>query len=120
MTSSSGFLTGNWRSMSWSIRVKMAVLAPMPRAKDRIATEANRGLRRIARRAKRTSGVRLLIQNYTNETGFRKAEKRRGRTPSDLNRHRGEQGTAANRAQGEADVRREAAHTELYERDRLS
>jgi hypothetical protein len=32
-TSCSGFFTGSWRSMSWSIKVKIAVLAPVPRAK---------------------------------------------------------------------------------------
>ena len=39
----------------------MAVFAPMPRARERMATEANKGLRRIARREYRTSRARMLM-----------------------------------------------------------
>src|SRR5262249_15364508 len=56
---------GNCRSMSWSMRVKMAVLAPIPRARDRIATQANNGLRAMARREYRTSRARLFMEAYT-------------------------------------------------------
>src|SRR4029077_18790583 len=61
MTSGSGAATGNLRSRIWSISVKMAVLAPMPRASDRIATAANSGLRRSPRIARRKSDNELVI-----------------------------------------------------------
>src|SRR5947208_881213 len=61
MTSRPGSFTGKSRSINWSIKVKIAVLAPMPSARERIATAANRGLRRIARRANRKSRTRLVI-----------------------------------------------------------
>ena len=47
----SGWETGRVLSITESIRLKMAVLAPMPRASDRIATAAKPGLERRARRA---------------------------------------------------------------------
>ncbi len=52
---------GSCRSMSWSIRVKIAVFAPMPSARERIATVAKRGLRRMARRENRRSGHKLVM-----------------------------------------------------------
>src|SRR6187200_848167 len=57
ITSSSGFCTGSLRSTIWSISVKIAVFAPIPRASDRIATVANSGLRDRLRIARRTSDV---------------------------------------------------------------
>ena len=39
------------RSISASIRLKIAVFAPMPSANDRMATAVNTGLRRIPRTA---------------------------------------------------------------------
>jgi hypothetical protein len=47
-TSCSGWLTGSVFRMTALIRLKMAVLAPMPRASDRIAVVANPGLERKA------------------------------------------------------------------------
>ena len=41
--------------------VKMAVFAPIPSDNDRMAMEANRGLRRMVRTAKRKSGRRLVM-----------------------------------------------------------
>ena len=55
ITSSSGALTGNFLNRIWSISVKMAEFAPMPRASDRMATVVNRGLRRRPRTARRRS-----------------------------------------------------------------
>jgi hypothetical protein len=43
-TNSSGFSTGRFLSIKTSIKLKIAVLAPMPRAKVSIATEVNAGL----------------------------------------------------------------------------
>jgi hypothetical protein len=43
------------------MRVKMAVFAPIPSARERIATEVNRGVRRIARRENRRSGRSLVM-----------------------------------------------------------
>src|SRR5277367_5433078 len=53
--------------MSWSIRVNMAVLAPIPNASESIAIEANRGLRPIARSENRTYDNRLVILTNTDE-----------------------------------------------------
>src|SRR6476660_3126687 len=61
MTSRSGSATGSFRSSIWSMSVKMAVLAPMPRARDRIATSANSGLRRSPRTARRRSARMEVI-----------------------------------------------------------
>src|SRR3954447_1281647 len=55
ITSSSGAFTGSLRKIIWSMSVKMAVLAPMPRASDRMATIENNGLRKSPRTANRTS-----------------------------------------------------------------
>ena len=55
-----GILYRQGRNMSWSISVKMAVFAPIPKAKERMATVAKSGLLRIARRAYRRSGKRLM------------------------------------------------------------
>src|SRR5262245_43350161 len=55
MTSSSGARTGSLRSSTWSMSVKIAVLAPIPSASERIATAANSGLRRRPRTARRRS-----------------------------------------------------------------
>jgi hypothetical protein len=48
-SSCSGWLTGSALRVSESIRLKMAVLAPIPSASERIATAANPGLERRAR-----------------------------------------------------------------------
>src|SRR5476649_2738098 len=61
---------GSFRSMSWSMRLKMAVLAPMPSASERIATEAKSGLRRIARSENRMSGHKLVMLGNTPGRGF--------------------------------------------------
>src|SRR5215203_1191092 len=61
MTSSSGFFTGSLRSRIWSINVKMAVFAPIPSDSDRMATVANRGLRRSPRKAYRRSAKISVI-----------------------------------------------------------
>src|SRR5215204_6362297 len=61
MTSCSGAVTGSLRRTIWSISVKIAVFAPMPRASDRIATVAKRGLRRRLRIASRTSDVEVVM-----------------------------------------------------------
>src|SRR5580692_5162761 len=50
-TSSWGFLTGRRRRRIWSRRVKMAVLAPMPRARVRMAMAVKPGVRASVRRA---------------------------------------------------------------------
>ena len=42
-TSCSGSRTGSWRSISVLIRLKIAVLAPMPSARERMATAVNAG-----------------------------------------------------------------------------
>ncbi len=60
ITSSSGALTGSLRSRTWSIRVKIAVLAPIPRASDRMATMAKSGLRRSPRSARRRSDAAFI------------------------------------------------------------
>src|SRR5438046_7481795 len=44
-TSSPGSATGKSRSITVSIKPKMAVLAPMPRASERTATAVTRGVR---------------------------------------------------------------------------
>src|SRR5215472_258506 len=49
-TSSLGFFTGRRRRRIWSRRVKMAVLAPMPRARVRIAMAVKPGVRPRVRR----------------------------------------------------------------------
>src|ERR1035438_9987071 len=46
--------------MSWSMRVKIAVLAPMPRASDSTTTALNTGAFDRLRRAKRTSDERFM------------------------------------------------------------
>src|ERR1035437_4085624 len=61
MASCSGCATGRRRSINWSIRVKMAVLAPMPRESDATATKVNSGLRRRLRRANRRSKRNLAM-----------------------------------------------------------
>src|ERR1035438_2806967 len=61
ITSCSGCATGRRRSINWSISVKMAVLAPMPRAREATATEANNGLRVRLRRANRRSNRNLAM-----------------------------------------------------------
>src|ERR1017187_863331 len=61
MTSWPGCATGRRRSINWSIRVKMAVLAPMPRESDATATKVNSGLRRRLRRANRRSKRNLAM-----------------------------------------------------------
>jgi hypothetical protein len=45
VTSCSGLRTGRLRSITWLMRVKMAVLPPMPRASDRSAMAVNAGLK---------------------------------------------------------------------------
>src|SRR5947208_2646111 len=64
ITSCSGATTGNFRSRIWSMSVKIAVVAPMPRASDRIATVANSGLRRSPRIARRRSDKELVIRCF--------------------------------------------------------
>ena len=54
-TSSCGFRTGSHRSINASIRLKIAVLAPMPRASAARATAVKPMFRRIVRRAYRRS-----------------------------------------------------------------
>ena len=54
-------LTGSLRSRIWSISVKIAVLAPMPSASDRMATVANSGLRRSPRSARRRSPMNVVM-----------------------------------------------------------
>src|SRR5271155_4954077 len=49
--SSRGFLAGRWGGRIWSRRVKMAVFAPMPRARVRMATAVKPGVRARVRRA---------------------------------------------------------------------
>src|ERR1017187_415577 len=61
MTSCSGPATGKRRSINWSIRVKMAVLAPMPRESEATATRVKSGLRRRLRRANRRSKRNLAM-----------------------------------------------------------
>src|SRR5450756_854971 len=61
MTSCSGWATGKRRSINWSIRVKMAVLAPMPRESEATATKVKSGLRRRLRRANRRSNRNLAM-----------------------------------------------------------
>ena len=61
ITNCSGSFTGSFRSRIWSISVKIAVLAPIPRASDKMATAANSGLRRRPRRARRRSGHKEVI-----------------------------------------------------------
>ncbi len=61
MTSCSGCATGSRRSINWSIRVKIAVLAPMPRAREATATRVKSGLRRRLRRANRRSNRNLAM-----------------------------------------------------------
>src|ERR1017187_2418174 len=61
MTSCSGCATGSRRSINWSIRVKMAVLAPIPRAREATATKVKSGLRRRLRRANRRSNRNLAM-----------------------------------------------------------
>jgi hypothetical protein len=48
-TSSAGSFTGKDRSMTASSRLKMAVLAPMPKASESRATTVIAGLRNMAR-----------------------------------------------------------------------
>src|SRR5687767_12284202 len=61
MTSSSGLATGSFRRRIWSISVKIAVFAPMPSARERIATMANSGLRSRPRTARRRSLIGAVI-----------------------------------------------------------
>ena len=53
-----GCFTGSFRSRSASITLKMAVLAPIPRASERMATPVKAGLRRNIRNANRKSWIR--------------------------------------------------------------
>src|SRR6185436_18969626 len=62
MTSSSGRVTGSLRRINWSMRVKIAVLAPIPSASDRIATIEKTGLRSRPRTARRKSDEVALIE----------------------------------------------------------
>src|SRR5215217_720325 len=62
MTSSSGFLTGSFRRTIWSMRVKMAVFAPIPSANERIATVEKTGLRRSPRNANRRSEMKDVMR----------------------------------------------------------
>ena len=55
----SGSFTGSIRSMSWSISVKIAVFAPIPRARESVAMPAKSGFRRSVRNANFTSEVRF-------------------------------------------------------------
>lgn len=57
-----GSRTGSMRSITASIRLKIAVFAPMPSASDRTATAAKAGLRRSVRTAYRRSWNRSPIQ----------------------------------------------------------
>src|ERR1035437_5303839 len=72
MTSCSGCATGRRRSINWSIRVKMAVLAPMPRASEATATKANNGLRVRLRRANRRSNRNLAMPYQVDTPNGRK------------------------------------------------
>src|SRR5687768_12891092 len=58
---------GSRRSMSWSIKVKMAVFAPIPRASEKTAPKVNSGALRSVRTAKRKScrraGMTLILPN---------------------------------------------------------
>ena len=65
MTSCSGCWTGSIRSSTWSINVKMAVLAPMPSASDRIATHAKTGLLRSVRTASRMSWISVPMLSFS-------------------------------------------------------
>ena len=61
ITSRSGSSTGRSRRRTWSIRVKIAVLAPMPRARVSTTTRVKAGFFTNARRASRRSCSRSSI-----------------------------------------------------------
>ena len=61
ITSRPGALYGNGRRMEASTTLKIAVLAPMPSAKVRIATAVNAGLLRSMRKAWRRSWGKRAI-----------------------------------------------------------
>src|SRR5262249_61653038 len=73
MTSSFGFCTERLRSRIWWTREKIAVLAPMPRAKVRTAMELKPGFFASIRAPKRMSCHRLVTRrppyrlNYSDE-----------------------------------------------------
>src|SRR5688572_9329796 len=71
MTSSCGARTGSFLSSNWSMRVKIAVFAPIPSASERMATDAKSGLRRRLRKASRRSEVEVLMLNFD---GVRRAK----------------------------------------------
>ena len=64
ITNWSGSFMGSMRSINWSIKVNIAVLAPIPRVSDRIATMANSGPRWMVRRANLRSDRRPCIVKY--------------------------------------------------------
>src|SRR6202171_1883496 len=70
LTSSEGRGKGKERSRTVSTTLKMAVLAPMPKARVKIATEVKPGFFRNMRRPKRTSCQKLYI------TKSRRSERR--------------------------------------------
>src|SRR5215831_6918169 len=76
ITSCSGSCTDSSRSRSWSTNVKMAVLAPIPRASEATATNVNSLLRPRLRRAIFTSDAtplmvqKLLRQNSKKVTDY--------------------------------------------------
>src|ERR1035437_9058640 len=80
MTSCSGCATGRRRSINWSIRVKMAGLAPMPRAREATATKANNGLRVRLRRANRRSNRNLAMPYQLNTPHGGKGLQKNGKT----------------------------------------
>src|ERR1019366_125981 len=78
MTSCSGRATGRRRSINWSIRVKMAVLAPMPRASEATATSVKSGLRRRLRSANRRSNRNLAMAYKVSTPQDRKSLQKSG------------------------------------------
>src|ERR1035438_8831083 len=83
MTSCSGCATGSRRSINWSISVKMAVLAPMPRAREATATRQNSGLRVRLRRANRRSNRNLAMPYQLNTPRGGKGLQKKGRNQWD-------------------------------------
>src|SRR5256885_1487414 len=64
-TSLSGSFTGIDRSITESIRLKIAVLAPMPRARDATAITVNSGLRRKSRAPWTRSRAKIFDPSQT-------------------------------------------------------
>src|SRR3974377_1594118 len=62
-TSCLGAFTGSSRRVSWSRSVKMAVFAPIPRARESTATRANMGLRSRVRQASFRSKSKAAIED---------------------------------------------------------